>query len=30
MGMNKNENYWNSLAVASFIFGLMNYEENVT
>lgn len=30
MSMNKNENYWNSLTVASFIFGLMNYEENVT
>lgn len=26
MSMNQNNNYWNSLAVASF----MNYEENVT
>lgn len=30
MGMNQNNNYWNALGVASFIFGLMNYEENVT
>lgn len=30
MSMNQNNNYWNSLAVASFIFALMNYEENVT
>lgn len=30
MSMNQNNNYWNSLTVASFIFALMNYEENVT
>ena len=28
--MNQNSDYWNALSVASFIFGLMNYQENVT
>lgn len=28
--MNQNSDYWNALSVASFIFGLMNYQENVS
>ena len=27
--MNQNNDFWNSLALASFIFGLLNYEENI-